>query len=475
MSSQPVQQNNEETTQEEQSAQASNEFVNQLILLAAIMGIGEAKGIRDAYAFFAKNRIDPEKLLKDPHYRAQIKKDLGRLNFWEKGAIERGRSKYGNVLDGANRAIKEIDVTNEKLVNLKIDLIKDYSAHLQNLYGLDKKEIEAIILRAKYSVHADPNISMQDFLQREAQGIAHDRIAKELKKEKLDPVQKEARIQARLSEIDERFSQNTAVTGTLEKNGHIELANNCKQHLEQILSTNPPAVALPQPSVTSSSLLPSTPQPPTALTPPLVVPPPIISSPQGISFIPIPGPYSAHNIPIPTFGGFRTGINILGSGFGKLFGGMSSFIGRRGLGRFMNLAGNLGKRVINRALDAFMPGLGMAVGKINDILKSILGIDVEGLIVKGAVVLVGIVGGFIVILPIIIGIGVLSSFTGDKPMIVQTTNEKSVGWNEFNRQFLSVDKNKQKLVSWSQFEIENLVLDKKYLSLDPNRHDDVKK
>lgn len=201
----------------------------------------------------------------------------------------------------------------------------------------------------------------------------------------------------------------------------------------------------------------------------------------------LPGGFTIPNVPLmPSFGGFKSGLNILGSGFGKLFGGRLGYIGKRGPGRFLNLAGKLGKRALNRALDAFMPGLGMAVGKINDVIKSILGIDVEATIIKGAAIFVGAVGAIVLILPIIIGVGVLSYVTGNNPMKIPLSNGKPLVWNEFDKQYLTTQSNalaldssvipqNDKKITWKQFEDENLLFDKKYLSLDANRHDDVKK
>lgn len=453
---------------------SQNQVFIQIFLALSGRGFKYGVDVRDAYAFFAKEKIDPEKLIKDPVYRAQIKKHAGHVNFWEKGAVEKGTSKLGAVLDGANRAIKEVDDTCEKLVTLKEGLIKDYSTELQNLYGLDKKEIDAIMQRAKYAVRADPNISMQDYVQREAQEMARNNIKKEVeneakaKNEKLTPIKKETAISVKTAQKKSDYDVRAQSSGNIEKANQDRLTNDCKRQLNQILTATPPTSIPPPP--------PPPPPQPAAVTPPPVAPP-IILTPPMISAIPIPGGYSLRNVPIPTFGGFKTGLNILGNGFGKLFGGMGSFIGRRGLGRAMNLAGNLGKRAINRALDAFMPGLGMTVSKINDVIKSITGIDIEKTILMGAAILVGAVAAIVIVLPIIIGIGVFSSITGDKPMVITSTNYRDLGWIEFNNQYLTTQSNaltldssanpqNDKTITWQQFEKDYINFQKKYLSLE---------
>ncbi len=448
---------------------SQNQAVLQIFLALSGAGVGYGVDVRDAYAFFAKEKIDTKKLIEDPNYRAQVKKYAGHVNFWEKGAIEKGTSKLGAVMDGTNKAIKEVDATCEKLINLKEGLIKDYSTELQNLYGLEKSEIDAIMQRAKYAVHADPNISMQDFVQREAQGYARERLKKEVKKEKLTPEQKTEKIEAKLAVADNNYKRATKYYGNLESQQHLDLVSDCKRQLNQVLTTAPPTTIPVQPIV--------------------VTPPP----PQFVSQPPPTIPISAFPTPsiIPT--GLTQSLGNMFGKVGNMFGGlgkgMSTIFGKgETFSKGFDLASKGLSQLAKRGLDAIVPGAGVALdvlGKLSDAFKSLTGFDPK----QGLLYLVIGVGAFIIFVPIIIGIGVFSSVTGDKPMVISSTNERNLGWSEFNSQYLTVNSEKllldfspawrdrnNKKITWNQFEKDYITFQRQYLSsLDANRHDDVQK
>lgn len=419
---------------------SQNQVLIQVFLALAGAGVGYGIEVRDAYAFFAKNKIDAEKLLTDSKYRAQVKKYAGHLNFWEK----RGTGKLDAVLKGANNAIKEVDTTNKKLVELKEGLIKDYSTELQNLYGLSKSEIDAITQKAKYALQKDPGLSMQDFMQQEGQVIARKRIGEEVNKEKLNPEQKKEKVKTRLSEIDERFSQRTAVAGGFEENSHFELIYDCKQKLDQVIA-QPPAV--PQ-SVAVQSTTPST-------YPSLTSAPKRLSFPK-ISFPSIP----SISFPKMSFGGLGGGLKSTFESGGLLSKGISGGL-------------NLAKSVLPKAASFALPPLGAALTVLSAIDAVTGGMlsKTAGLVI-GGIIIVAI--GLPIVMMLFLSKNTFSSFTSGNSTVLRASvkNDRSISWTEFEKNFLTLGKTKEKELSWGEFEKSIFV---KELSLNPDRHDDVKK
>lgn len=406
---------------------SQHQVVLQVFLALAGAGVGYGVDVRDAYAFFAREKIDTEKLIKDPKYRAQIKRYAGHLNRWEKKDAEGGinkSNKLGAVLEGANKAIKEVDATNDKLVKLKEGLIDNYKTELQNLYGLSKDEIDAITQRAKYAVLADPNISMQDFVQREAQGYARERLEKEIKKEKLTPEQREDRINTQLSEIDKRFSQKTAEAGDFEKFNNHKLTYDCKQEIDQMIA-HPPAAPQPFPSSRPTS------PPPVVISPP--PPPPTIPA---SAFPSIPG-FSLPKFSLPNIsrGGLGGGGGLslggaIGNGFKSMF-GTGGILSKAGSG----LASAAGSALPKLASLAAPPvAAALTTFTAIDALTGGMATKVIGMVIVVAVSLP-------IIMMLFLSSNTFSSYTAGNPAMLRASvkNDKTISWTEFEKQYLSIN------------------------------------
>lgn len=417
-----------------------------------------------------RGEIDINKLINDPGYKAEFERAVQLTNRY--GRVV----KKGDLVDIVPRvetALARVEILHEQTGKVKKDLSPQYEIEMRQAYGLSDEQLKTVREKALERIAENPKLSMRDALRMEAREALVKTVEAEVKSDKsITGNKRKEELEKRLDIKDKAFLEHpqTAKIHDIEKEFCEGINNRGIEAIRDTLGREiQPTPSQPVPVASAPLPIPT---PPT-------IPPPTTSAWPVISSVPIPGSYSLRNVPLPTLGGFKTGLNILGSGFGKLLGGMGKFIGRRGLGRFINLAANLGKRAINRALDALLPGLGMTVGKINDVIKSITGIDVEKTILVGAAILVGAVASVAIILPIIIGVGVFSYITGNNPLRLSYSNGKTIGWNEFNKQYLTVnngalsldfspverDRN-DKEITWQQFEKENLTLKKQFLSLE---------
>lgn len=420
-----------------------------------------------------RGEIDVNRLVTDPKYKAQVERAVQLTNRY-------GRLvKKGDLIEKVPKIEKVIERTNachSKLLSEKSAMLANdnlYLRRLQSAYNLDDSQLQAISYSAWAKIRENPSLSIKDALRIEAENFSLKQVMQEVEKEnrgkKLTKDERKALVEKKLTEKHVAFE--TSLTTTDAKTGQKKSYADYEQRRidaiikaqieenKRILTTVTQPVATPTPQPTT--IAPSPPTPP----PPLVSPAPI--SPPG---------FSLPSFSLPS--GLTQGLGNMFGGLGKMFGGigkgMGSLFGKNGmLSKGFDLATRLGKQLLNRGIDAFLPGAGAVIGKINDVIKSILGIDVEGLILKGAVVLVVAVVVIIVVVPIIIGISVFSYITGSNPVQVSMTNDKTVSWNEFNKQYLTINTENQ--LSWQQFEKGSLSPQKQYLSLDPNRHDDVKK
>lgn len=420
---------------------SQNQVFIQIFIALSGAGVGYGVDVRDAYAFFAKEKINVEKLIKNPEYREQVKKYAGHVNFWEKGAIEKGTSKLGAVMDGTNRAIREVDVTCENLVILKEGLIKDYSTELQNLYGLEKKEIDAIMQRAKYAVRADPNISMQDFVQRQAQEIARRNIELEVKRdlkaknEILTPIQENRAIEVKTAQKKLDYIERTKSTHLIEEVNHSTIIRNYKEQLNKILTAPPPATIPPKP-------------------PP---PPPTISS-KAFPNIKLSLPsfslphFSFPNISLPS--GLTQG---LGGGLKSMSGLLS-----KGLSGLANMA----KSALPKLASLAAPPVAAAIAALTaiDVLTGGLGSKLIGAIIIIAV-------GAPIIMMLFLTSNTFSSNTASNPTILRVSvkNDKTYVWYEFNKQYLSIESSDTQNLIWSRFEKNYLSPLNLYLSLENSK------
>lgn len=208
---------------------------------------------------------------------------------------------------------------------------------------------------------------------------------------------------------------------------------------------------------------------------------------------------SQTEVPIPSarpISGLRERIH-LPEGAGNIFGGagnrLGPFFGGIGkrLGGALNkvsLAMNGAKTLLNTGLNALLPGLGTAVGKLNDTVKTLTGIDVEGAVVKLVVgVFIGIPVAIAFLLLFLNNSNSLPYYGNENAREVAMFNNNSLSWYEFEEKFLTQTKQKTndqsfasvytersrsaqdkqpKIVSWQQFEKENLLPMDKHLSFD---------
>lgn len=492
----------EETTQENQQDQSpptfedkladkvqkeggfaeQNQVTSQLGIAALFRFAIEGLSVKNARDLL-RGEIDINKLVTDPKYKSEVERAVQLVNRYDFIA------KKGDLIEKVPRvekALVKVSSAHRQLqANKELHLKLSYGRNIQTIYNLSDEEFAMVKGGALLRIQKDPTLSIENALLQESRDVLRKRDIKEAKeqlKKRGEPTDDKSVIK-KAAEIrldrEKKFKEASATPHEYESRKNKQILNNCNNEVVAILST--PTAPSPTPQT-----IPATPPPATSTPPP--VPPPTSAWPT-ISSIPIPGGYSLRNVPLPSFGGIKNGLGIMGNAIGNsgnFFRKSLGFLGKKGLGRFTSLAGNLGKQAINRALDAFLPGLGMTVGKINDVIKSITGIDIEKTILVGAALLVGAVASVIIIVPIIIGVGVISSITGDKPMIINTTNKK-LGWNEFNNQYLTTNNKtlsldfspsvrNDKNITWQQFEKDYLILQKQLLSsLDANRHDDVKK
>jgi len=435
----------------------------QVALALMFGGATYYKEVKNSYAFLAKE-IDPEKLIKDPVYKRQVERALQLVKRHEGKKIADGRSRFSQIAPKVERAIERTNACHSKLQATKSALLLNdeiYLNHLKETYGLDDKQLKAIKDGAWARARENPSLSMKDALRIEAEGFfvkqATTEVEKENKGKKLSQREKETLVKQKLADKQSQYESAVKTRLGQAKSEEEKIREIIASHIEenkQILAAASPATTTPQPA---------------PVTPPTpVIPPPPSTMPLSAS----PAPkFSFPSFSLPA--GLTQRLGNAFGGVGKVFGGLGkglgSIFGRSGLfSKAFDLVSRVGKQLINRGLDAIVPGLGMVAGKINEVIRSILGIDVEDLILKGAVVVVGIVAAVVVILPIIIGVGVFSHITGANPIQVSLTNDRTIGWNEFNKQYLTLEKDVfiNKKISWQQFEKESLTPQKPYLSLE---------
>lgn len=447
---------------------SQNQAFIQIFLALAGSGVGYGVDVRDAYAFFAKEKIDAGKLIKDPEYRAQLKKNAEHVYRWEGKAIEKGTSKLGEVLKCTKEAIEEVDATNKKLVELKEGTIKDYTPKLQNLYGLSKDEIDAITQRAKYAVQKDPNLSMRDLIQLEGQSMARDKIKAEVENEakanNYTPIEKERAFKTKTAQYKVKFNERTEGIYNLEKGKHATLTGNCESKLKKILIVPPPA------SSTASRVVLKQASRPTATTQPSPFSSQSISKPRLFPKFKINFSLLKFTLPDISFPKISIPSIPLGN-FGSFFsGGLKSLVGSGGgLSKAANTLLNLGASAIP-PLRGFLAGFkgidkltgGMAGKFVNLVIMLLIGIAVG-----------------VPFLLVMSSSSMFSANTGSNPLVANYNDNYSLSWNEFNKEYFSVNSETLSLdfspakrgrndreITWQQFEKDNLSPLKQYLSLE---------
>lgn len=191
-------------------------------------------------------------------------------------------------------------------------------------------------------------------------------------------------------------------------------------------------------------------------------PQPISSPPISAPVPPAPGVSS-----LPASPGISNFLSSIKTSLGGLGSKLGGFIdkGKSLLSKGLNLAVSAGKKLLNTGLNAIAPGLGTAVGKINDAIKRITGIDIEGSAIKVGFFAVGaVVVIFIFTTNRIIsgGVKLFSRFAFKNPQKT-SLDHKIYSWQEFEKKFLAYPKERP-YISWQQFEKENLTPAKEYLS-----------
>lgn len=149
---------------------------------------------------------------------------------------------------------------------------------------------------------------------------------------------------------------------------------------------------------------------------------------------------------------------------------------------------------VKTALKGFATGgiglavdLGLALARQIPIVRNVVAVAETGVrraVIVAASCIVGVV--LFIIMPLLDGPDLLSSVTIDNPVIINSSGNsipslfnKNLTWEGFEKKFLITIKEKQTdnqpQLTWQQFEMENLVFGKSFLSLDADRHDQVKK
>ncbi len=459
MSSQPAPQNNEDATPKEQSTPPSSEEKlvqeledggldqqNQLSFqaaLALVFGAStHALEIKSSLDLL-RGEIDIDKLITDPRYKAQIERAVQLTNRYgrivKKGDLE-------DIIPRTQQALARVEILHGQTGQVKKSMSAQYEIELRSTYRLNDDQINNIREKALAKIKENPSLSMRDALRIEAREFFVKTVEKEVKDDKsVNWSKRKEEVEKRLDAKDKQFLEHpqTAKVYDVEKELCDKINNRGVEAIKQSLGRehNPP----PGP--------PSTPPPP--------IPPPSLIIPSG----PIPR-FNLPSFSLPS--GLTQGLsNVfrgMGNGLGSFFrsGGLLS----NGLSGGLNLLKNAGLR----GLGALAPPLLAAQGALAaiDLLTGGMGSTLlKALIIGVVVVIIG--------LPLIIGVGVFSSITGDKPMIVTSTNYRDLGWNEFNNQYLTINLNNNldKLragdtnqTTWQQFEKDYLVLQKQYLSFE---------
>lgn len=142
-------------------------------------------------------------------------------------------------------------------------------------------------------------------------------------------------------------------------------------------------------------------------------------------------------------------VNKLGPAGSFLTGGLGGLAKSALSGLGSKLGGSAALNALGKQLASWLGGpVGKALLLVNDILKSLIGVDVVGLSVK-AIVLV--IVGVVIILPMVAFGGDLFS-SGETISVLSQSDaaQTSIGWKTFEEEFFVAD-------SWEQFEEHQLV------------------
>lgn len=419
-----------------------------------------------------KGEIDVEKLVTDPAYKAQVERAVKLVNRYgpivKKDELIEKVPKIERIIERTNDCHSKLNATKSEF------LLSDkyYLQQLQKAYGFDEKQLKTMTDGAWARVRENPSLSIKDALTMEATNFSLKPVTKEVENEnkgkRLKPEEKKALIEKKLAEKQKAFE--TSLTRPDAKTGEVKsyaeyenkrIAAIIKTQVEenkQILSAKIPPETSTIPAPSSISAAPPVSMPPPTMSPPSVSIPrftlpnfslpklPNISLPPGLSNV---------------FSGIGDGIK---SGLGSLFksGG--------GLSKGLNLAKNAVTKLLPKLASFALPPLGAALTALSAI-DALTG----GLITKGAAILVGGVAALVIVVPLIIGVGMFSSFTGSNPMTITSSNENPLSWHEFNKEYLTIENDNQKdklgagdtnPITWQQFEKDNLSPLKQYLSLE---------
>ena len=207
---------------------SQNPFLVEMIIAAAYAGITYCGEMISAYHFL-KKPIDPQRLLTDKTYKAQIERHLQLVRRHEDGKrIDGNNSKYSEIYKKTNDAVGQVNAIHEKQLLIKTSYTDNYLNGFKSAYGLNDLQAKAALSEATKKIKEDPTKSMHDALREEAGKMVKYRAEKEVKKELetdgslrgFNKKQKEKiiaeKINERIGEWDRDFTNQTSTVKTFE-------------------------------------------------------------------------------------------------------------------------------------------------------------------------------------------------------------------------------------------------------------------
>lgn len=425
---------------------SQNKYAQQFILALALAGVGYGTEVISAYNLL-KNPLDPRKLVEEADYRQRVERALQLIERHEKKGLKSGKSKYGETVKQTKLALSQVNTTYERIRAENVGLSKQYGIDVRRIYGLGDKELEGVYKNVIETIKNNPQLSLQQAMRAESERMVVKKIVNEVKQDnKIGPFGKNREINKRitafnLNEKGKSFNQDANVQKIIQYE---------KQRRGQILEEGAQSVAFtlgvelkPKEEVKKAPSLPTEKvKIPSVSLPKLTIPK--ISLPK-----------------IPSMGKFLGGVGKISKLGGSLVkSGISSL--------FSKAVGFVGKQALVKL------GLGAATGGIAtiasfglDIIKALTGIDLEGFIIKAALLAVLAPVGLIVFFIFFMSSSSSKLFPlgAENALIVKIENSQNnnISWNDFEKEYLVTSNRDDK--SWEEFETKYLLTESEYLGL----------